>query len=104
VPAAVISLFLVHHWATFCTNRQLLGQFMRIYCLFFSFLFILTVWAVGALFVGFRNIHAVAEADDAGNVYENYIVSATFLCIFGGATVIAVLDIWAYSDDVLYRG
>jgi hypothetical protein len=103
MPTSVLSLFLVYYWSTFCTNRTLLAQFLRIYCVFFTFMFVFSLWAVICLFKGFDGADFSAT-DDSGNLYRTYIVSAVFMLIYNAALVAAVLDIWAYSDDVMRGG
>lgn len=100
LPMALVSLVSVRHWATLCTNRHLLVSYMRLLCILVSISFILALWAVVSLFVGYKNadVHSVAL------IRSLYTTCAALLCVYLAGAFAAVLDIWAYADDVAVGG
>ena len=97
---ALVSLVSVRHWATLCTNRHLLVSYMRLLCIIVSISFLLALWAVVSLFVGYKN----ADVHGISTIRTLYTTCATMLCIYLVGAFAAVLDIWAYADDVVIGG
>lgn len=59
IPSLALGIFtwiFVRYWASFVTNRQLLSDFFKFYCLVETLLFGFTIWLAIVLFYTFKGV------------------------------------------------
>lgn len=59
VPSVILGIFtwiFVRYWASFCTNRQLLGDFFKFWLLAHILLLVFVIWCTLVVFYTFKDI------------------------------------------------
>jgi hypothetical protein len=76
---AVVSLLAVKYWASLVTNRQMLGNLIRIYMGLNALQFCLVLWFVIAFFLAFKPIKRWNENVITAAIYPYYCATLVFV-------------------------